>query len=140
MEIQIRYGSRTGNTKKIADAMAEAAGIKALPASEPLTGRVDLLFIGSGIYAGQVDPSVMTLVDSLEKGWVGLVALFSTAAGNTSAETKLRRVLTDKGIQVASSAFHCKGKFLLANRNRPNEEDLQAAAAFAVMQVRGLNG
>lgn len=44
MKIEVRYFSRGGNTKKLAEAIAKAVGAEAKTVSEPLTEDVDILF------------------------------------------------------------------------------------------------
>ena len=36
MKAAVRYYTKTGNTKKLAEAIAEALGVQALPISEPV--------------------------------------------------------------------------------------------------------
>ena len=43
MKFAVRYYTKTGNTKKLALAVAQALGVEALPISEPLTEPVDIL-------------------------------------------------------------------------------------------------
>ena len=47
MKIAVRYYTKTGNTKKLAEAVADAVGAEALPISAPITERVDILFLGN---------------------------------------------------------------------------------------------
>ncbi|MDR3138316.1 MAG: hypothetical protein LBT95_01445 [Treponema sp.] len=42
MKIAVRYHSRSGNTKKIAEAIAEAAGADAADCGRPVTEAADL--------------------------------------------------------------------------------------------------
>lgn len=45
MKTAIRYFTRSGNTKKLADAIAGAVGVPALTVAEPLREPVDTLFL-----------------------------------------------------------------------------------------------
>ena len=56
MKIAVRYYTKTGNTKRLAEAIAEAVGVKALPISEPVTEQTDILFLGNSYYAFSIDP------------------------------------------------------------------------------------
>ncbi|EEJ71808.1 flavodoxin family protein [Lactobacillus ultunensis] len=58
MEIAVRYYSKTGNTKKLADAVANTAGVEAQTVSHPLKHNVDLLFYAIQ-YIGQVLPHLL---------------------------------------------------------------------------------
>ena len=46
MKIAVRYYTKTGNTKRLAEAIAEAVGAEALPISEAVEEPVDILFLG----------------------------------------------------------------------------------------------
>lgn len=58
MNIAIRYYTRSGNTQKLASAIAEAMNIEAKDVSAPLTEKADILFFGSSVYAGGVADAV----------------------------------------------------------------------------------
>lgn len=136
MAIAVRYQSRGGNTQRIADAIAKVAGVKAEPVTAPLAAPVSLLFVGGGLYAGHMDAALRTFLEGLTPEMVGRVAVFSTAMSPTSIVAEVKGILAPRGVAVAADAFHCKGKFLLFNRDRPNAEDLRAAEDFARVMMR----
>ena len=47
MKFAVRYYTQTGNTKKLAEAVAGALGVEALPITEPVKEPVDVLFLGN---------------------------------------------------------------------------------------------
>ena len=53
MTIAVRYYTKSGNTKKLAEEAAKAAGVSAKDVSVPLSEKADLLFLGSSVYAGK---------------------------------------------------------------------------------------
>ena len=67
MKIALRYYTKTGNTKKLAQAMAGVLGVEALDLSHPLEEEVDLLFLGNSYYAFSIDPEVVKFITSLDK-------------------------------------------------------------------------
>ena len=71
MKVAVRYYTKTGNTKRLAEAVAAAAGTEALPISTPVTEQVDVLFLGNSYYAFTIDPEVRTFVRNLDKDKVG---------------------------------------------------------------------
>ena len=73
MTCAVRYYTKTGNTKKLADAIAKQLGVEALPISTPVTEKVDLLFLGNSYYAFTIDPEVRDFVASLDKEKVGKI-------------------------------------------------------------------
>lgn len=130
MTVAVRYHSRSGNTEKIAKAIAEEAGVQAENLSVPLSEKADVLFLGSALYAGSVDKAVKTFIAD-NKDNIGVVYNFSTAASPGSTYKAVKKLAEANGITLAEQEFRCRGKFLFMNKNRPNEEDLSGAASFA---------
>lgn len=62
MKLAVRYFTRSGNTKRLAEAVAQALGQQALDLSHPLSERVDLLVLGCSYYAFDVDPAVKSFL------------------------------------------------------------------------------
>ena len=131
MTYAVRYYTKTGNTKKLADALAGELGVEARPISDPIVERVDLLFLGNSYYAFNIDPEVRDFVASLDKDKVGKIVNFGSAAMMNSTIKKVRAEADKVGIPVDSKEFHCKGEFKGLHKGRPNEDDLKAVAAFA---------
>ncbi|MCH3972320.1 MAG: flavodoxin [Oscillospiraceae bacterium] len=130
MNLAIRYYTKTGNTKKLAEAAAETLGVPALPVSVPLKEPADILFLGSSVYAGYVDQAVEQFIASLDKSQVKKVVNFSTAAVLSSTYGSMKKLLTAKGIPLDSREFHCRGKFFFLHRSHPNQADLSRMKAF----------
>lgn len=131
MTFAVRYYTKTGNTKRLAEAIAKELGVQALPISEPITEHVDALFLGNSYYAFTIDPEVKAFVSSLDKSKVGKIVNFGSAAMLNSTYKKVKAVADKVGIPMDEKEFHCKGEFKAFHKGRPNEEDLKAAAAFA---------
>lgn len=131
MNIQVRYFSRSGNTKKLAEAIAQAAGTRATALSEPLAEPVHLLFIGSSVYGFDLDDTVKDYIGRLSPVDVKAVALFGTSALVKSGNQAMAKLLREVHITVLKESFYCRGSFSFLHRGRPNQGDLQMAAAFA---------
>lgn len=131
MKIAVRYYTKTGNTKRLAEAVAEAVGAEALPLSAPVEEAVDLLFLGNSYYAFSIDPEVRDFVRSLDSGKVGRIVNFGSAAMLNSTYKKVKAEADKVGVPMDEREFHCRGEFKGLHKGRPNEEDLKAAAAFA---------
>lgn len=131
MKTAIRYCSKTGNTKKIAEAIAQVAGVPALPVTTPLQEPVDVLFLGSAVYAAGIDASVRDFIASLDPAMVKNVACFSTAALLPSTYSQVSKQLTARGIPVDTREFHCRGRFKIAHKAHPDEADVEEAKRFA---------
>ena len=131
MKVAVRYYTKTGNTKRLAEAVAEAAGVEALPISVPVDEAVDILFLGNSYYAFTIDPEVRSFIRSLDPGLVGRIVNFGSAAMLNSTYKKVKAEAEKKGIRMDEREFHCKGEFKGIHKGKPDEEDLKAAAAFA---------
>ena len=131
MNIAVRYYTKTGNTKRLAEAVAEAVGAEALPISVPITEPADLLFLGNSYYAFSIDPQVRAFLRGLPKDKVGRIVNFGSAAMLNSTWKKVKAEADKLGIPMDRREFHCRGEFKGIHKGRPKEEDLKAAAAFA---------
>ncbi|MBQ3803601.1 MAG: flavodoxin [Oscillospiraceae bacterium] len=136
MNIAVRYYTKTGNTKRLAEAVANAVGVEALPISEPVAEPVDILFLGNSYYAFSIDPEVREFVASLDKEKVGKIVNFGSAAMLNSTFKKVKAEADKVGIPMDEREFHCKGEFKGLHKGRPNEDDLSAAAKFAKTIVK----
>lgn len=131
MKIAVRYYTKTGNTKRLAEAVAKAVGADALPISTPITEHVDILFLGNSYYAFSIDPEVRTFIASLDKKTVGKIVNFGSAAMLNSTYKKVKVEADKVGIPLDEREFHCKGEFKGIHKGKPDEEDCKAAAEFA---------
>ena len=131
MKIAVRYYTKTGNTKRLAEAIGKAAGVEALPISTPITEPVDILFLGNSYYAFTIDPEVRTFVRNLDPKKVGSIVNFGSAAMMNSTWKKVKAEAEKAGIPMDEREFHCRGEFKGIHKGKPDESDLKAAAAFA---------
>ena len=131
MRFAVRYYTKTGNTKHLAEAIAKELGVEALPISEPVNEQIDFLFMGNSYYAFDIDPEVKKFVSSLDKDKVGKIVNFGSAAMLNSTYKKVKAVAEKAGIAMDEKEFHCKGEFKGIHKGRPNENDLKDAAEFA---------
>ena len=130
MKVAIRYYTRGGNTKKLADAIAEAIGVEAKTTAEPLNEDVDILFLGSSVYAYGVDDAVKKFIKGIDVK-VGKVVNFSTAAIIKSTYKQVAKLLAEKNIPFAKEEFACRGSFSVMHKGKPDADDCKAAADFA---------
>ena len=79
MKTAVRYYSRTGNTKVIAEAIAPVAGCQAESIEVPLEGVTDILFLGGAVYWGKIPGTLKEYIKSLSPQQVKCVAVFTTA-------------------------------------------------------------
>ncbi len=131
MKVAVRYYTKTGNTKRLAEAVAKALGVEALPLSAPVEERADLLFLGNSYYAFSIDPEVRDFIRRLDKDKVGKIVNFGSAAMLNSTWKKVKAEADKAGIPMEEREFHCKGEFKGLHKGKPDADDLEAAAAFA---------
>ena len=131
MKIAVRYYTKTGNTKRLAEAIGKAVGAEALPISTPIIEPVDILFLGNSYYAFTIDPEVRTFVRNLDPKKVGSIVNFGSAAMMNSTWKKVKAEAEKTGIPMDEREFHCRGEFKGIHKGKPDENDLKAATAFA---------
>lgn len=131
MKIAVRYYTKTGNTKRLAEAVAQAVGVEALPISTPISEPVDILFLGNSYYAFSIDPEVRNFIKGLEKDKIGKIVNFGSAAMLNSTYKKVKAEADKVGIPMDEREFHCKGEFKGLHKGKPDEADCKAAADFA---------
>jgi flavodoxin I len=131
---QVLVYSKSGNTRKVADAIAEELGVKAVDVSTAkLHPDAKVVFLGSGRYGGLPGPEMQKFIDASDfKG--RKVAYFSTywRAGLSKGREveSTTRALEKKGAIVLGD-YHCPGKTKIFNSGHPNTEDLRNAKKFA---------
>ncbi len=131
MKTAVRYYTKSGNTKRLAEAIANAIGVEALPIDVPVSEPVDILFLGNSYYAFTIDPEVRKFVASLDKNLVGKIVNFGSAAMLNSTYKKVKAEADKVGIPMDPREFHCKGEFKGFHKGKPDADDLAAAAKFA---------
>ena len=131
MKFAVRFYTKTGNTKRLAEAVAKELGVEALPISEPVNEQVDVLFLGNSYYAFTIDPEVRRFIAALSKDKVGKIVNFGSAALLNSTYKKVKAEADKVGIPMDEKEFHCKGEFKGLHKGRPDEADLATAAEFA---------
>ena len=134
MSIEVRYYSRGGHTRKLAEAVAQVLAVTARGVDEPMEGRADVVFLCSSVYGGLPDKQVTDFVKQNARD-IGRLVVLSTSASGKSTFTRLKAVAEDMGIRVSDAYYHCPGAFMFFHKNRPNDEDCKNAAAFAKAQL-----
>ena len=137
MKYAVAYYTRSGNTKKVADVIAEVLGVEAKEISEGVSEPVDVLFLGSSLYAFTYDPAVEKFIQENASNIKQIVSFSTSASGKSTA--KFVKETADKcGIKFYGHAFKSYGKFGIFNAKRPNDKDLEEAREFAKMVLADL--
>ena len=144
MKTAIIYKSvHRGNTKKIAEVMAETLKADLFDlkdANKDIINDYDLIGFGSGIYYYRPHKKLRNFVEELDNVENKYAFHFSTS-GDGRYYDWLEKKLSSKGFDVLGE-FHCKGYYAYSikglisrkglNKGKPNEEDLKSAQKFAI--------
>jgi flavodoxin I len=122
----------TGNTKKVAEAIATELDVVAedVKTTDKLA-EDSFVFLGAGLYGPLRGWGLKRFIESNDfRG--RKVALFGTSGAGQGKELgALEEAVTAKGAEVAGR-FFCSGEFLfLVNHKHPNGKDLGNARSFA---------
>ena len=113
MSAAVRYYSRSGNTKAIAEAIAQAAGVEAVSVDQDraaIAEPVDVLFIGGALYAYGLDSHLKEYLQTLDGSKVKKAVVFSTTWISKHSIDLIKKGLAEKGIEAESEAFYVRGK------------------------------
>lgn len=132
MKTEVVYYSRTGNTEKIAKAMASVLGVEPKNVRKDIIVKdFDLLFIGSGVYGSRPGNEIMDFANFLKDVKGKKAVIFGTFGDNIEPlKTQIGTILESKGMDVID-AWGCKGRsFIFFNRGKPSREDIKQAKEF----------
>ncbi len=128
------YYTKTGNTKKIAEAIAKpldtkahnVKGVKEVP-------KGAFLVVGSGVYGGKAGNGIIKFLEDIPEVESGKAAVFETSGDGRKmvAGEQMKWILKKKGYIVRDS-FVCPGTmFKIIRRGYPKPEHLEQAMKFA---------
>ncbi|MDD5397518.1 MAG: flavodoxin family protein [Dehalococcoidia bacterium] len=128
---EVIYYSLTGNTRKVADAIAGELGVEAKNIKAVDTVAQDaLIFLGSGYYGAVL---VKEISEFIEKNQLQgrKIALFGTSGFGWEKELSLmEKQIANKGVEVVGR-FNCFGRFAAVKIGHPTTEELDQARTFA---------
>lgn len=136
MNIRVVYHSgRSGNTMKVAKAIAELFHIKAERIGKEkieFSSPVDLLFVGDGIYFHKPHRKTRALIQRLDPVIVKNAVAFGTYGNQSEIGEQITNLLREQHINVVSEPFTCKGDSLgTENKGHPDATDLENVKEFA---------
>jgi len=127
----VRYYSGKGNTKRVAEAIAEEVKTEAVFCENDeavIDSHVDVLFIGSGLYAHGIDKKLRTFIESLDAAMIGKAVIFSTSWISRHAIELIREALLKQGIPVQKASLYIRSNVI--------DEHLEDAKEFAKRSLR----
>ncbi len=131
MKVAVRYQSRGGHVKAMAESLAEGAGVEALSVDDPkaaIKEPVDLLFIGGALYAFKLDPSMEEFIRNIPEGMVRKAICFGSSALTRRPVYLIQGLLKEKGIEINPMALYQRGK--------PKPYLFEIAPKFASDQIK----
>jgi flavodoxin len=135
MKAQVIYFTKTCNTKKVAEAIASEFNVEAEDVNTAKLNKDGLIFLGSGKYGNQPGKIMMEFIEN-NNFKSRNVALFGTSGSGKGLEVQeMEKALNAKEASVIGK-FFCRGKFMLFNRGRPNEQDFTEAKNFAKQMMK----
>lgn len=135
MRIDVRYYSKNGGTKKLAEAIAKAVGAECKTVDQPLEKFADVVFLGASVYGGKPDPAVTKFIADNARN-IGKIVVFGSACTGKSTFPAIKSAAAGQAVKTAEMFFQCKGQWLFFNKGRPNDQDCADAADFARKQIK----
>ena len=132
MKTAIRYYSKFGNSKRMAQAVGEVTGVKPESVETLLTEEVDILFIGAGLFLAKVNGRVKEFSRTLDPKKVKKVVCFGSCALSDSPVPQIRKIFEELSFNVAEESFTCRGSMGPWHGGHPDEKDLEDLKLFTL--------
>ncbi len=129
MEVAIRYQSRNGNNKLIAESIGKALDVKPEPVTNSLDQKVDILFLGGAVYNMQIDDHLKQFLATLDSKKIGAIVPFASVGIVAVPIRQIKSAAKKKNIKVPATAPIIRLGF--SHSARPAKEKLQDIATFA---------
>jgi flavodoxin len=142
----IYHSEHHGNTKKIAESMAEKINADISKAADAELNKIegyDIVGFGSGVYNSRLHKELSDILGKIPQQDGKKAFIFSTTGSKTYSSTAheyFRPVLEEKGFEI-NGEFSCPG-FDTAltregiNKGRPNKQDIKDAEDFIVSIIK----
>jgi flavodoxin len=132
---KVVYYSRGGNTRKVAEAIADELWTMAKNIQNVHTLAEDaFIFLGSGCYGAVI---VKEIDDFIDRNHLQgrKIAFFTTSAFGWEKELSImEKHILDKGVIIVGR-FNCFGQFLAVEKGHPDAVELEKAREFARLMV-----
>jgi flavodoxin len=148
MKTLVLYSTKTGNTQKIARAIAAETNSELVQVSNPSLNEnvnlvdYDLIFVGTGIRAGNPFHEMVSYLNTINLPEPKTFAIFLTWGGagktNETVSGKVRKILESKNQNVVDGFFSSYGKWNMRKSSRPNENDINQAKIWAQNTIKNL--
>lgn len=126
MKAAIRYFSRGGHVKAMAEALARGTGVDAKSIDEPdakIDEHIDLLFIGGALYNFQLAKELKSYLEDLPEGLIDEAICFGSSWLTRRPVFLIQDYLKKKNIKISKQAIW--------SRNKPNDDMIGVIEYFA---------
>jgi flavodoxin len=106
MKFAVRYQSRGGNTRAVAEIIAGIVGVKEETIDIPLDETIDILFIGGGVYGGRIDKKLKDYIENMYSEKIGEIIPFGTSIRKPIVINEITEYAVKKGIKVDERKLH----------------------------------
>jgi len=142
MKIAVRYQTIGGNTRLVADTIANVAGVKAETIKTTIDEPVDILFIGGGVYAWTIARNLKKYLENLDPDKIRYVAAFTTG-GLMGATEIICKIVKAKNIKYCEIKLPLKVFFknyggVTKNTVKLNENQILKVRNFAEKIIKSL--
>lgn len=113
MNVAIRYQSRGGHVKEIAEIISSGIDVEPISIDDPrapLKKPVDVLFLGGALYKFRLDPSMEEYIESIPEGRVRMAIVFGSSALTRRPVYLIQERLKAKGVEIHPMALYMRGK------------------------------
>ena len=113
MNVAIRYQSRGGHVKEMAEIISSGVDVEPISIDDeraPITKPVDLLFIGGALYKYRLDPSLEEYIEGIPEGMVRQAIVFGSSMLTRRPIYLIQERLKAKGIDINPMALYMRGK------------------------------
>lgn len=138
-KMRVLHFSPNGNAEQIARAIAKIQEAKSdqIPPAYPSENE-KLVIIGVELKGSSADKTVVDLCRDLTTARAKNVAFYAIGSGDFSAVNELKKIVSDKGINVAGNTFECTVKGGLFKKGKVTDEDVSSAVKWADEIVESL--
>ena len=130
MTIAIRYFTKFGHSKKMAEAISQVTKVKPESVAIPINEPIDKLYLGCGVFLGKISGEMVSFIRSLTPDKVRHVICFGSSAIIKSPVPQMRSLLEAQGITVDERSFTCKGSMGPFHSGHPNKRDMEDLKQF----------
>jgi flavodoxin len=128
---EVVYFSRSGNTKKVAEAIADELGVKAKDIKTAGAPPADaFVFLGTGCYGAMLPAHIARYMNRFRFSGRKITLFTTSAFGAVAERSMIEKQIRDKGADITAN-FQCTGQWLTMKKDHPNGKELESAREFA---------